>query len=190
MMRRRKIFSARRSFSVSANRSRFFPSFCVVYFRKSLCETKTRISTTGHTAWLALGGVSPPWVESVVEELLQTVGGLEDLGDLAVQLANHLVDGLLPRRVCVLSSHDGVEELSKGDLGHLQEAIRNLGGRGTAERAEVVNGNQYFSSEKASLPQTPCLDWKTTFTEELGFKRCCVKRPQCCHQNTNSAKIK
>lgn len=141
----------------------FFSQFLRCLFRKSFCETKTRISTTGHTAWLALGGVSPPWVESVVEELLQTVGGLEDLGDLAVQLANHLVDGLLPRRVCVLSSHDGVEELSKGDLGHLQEAIRNLGGRGRAERAEVVNGNQYFSSEKANLPQTPCLDWKTSW---------------------------
>lgn len=76
--------------------------------------------------WLAFGGVSPPSLQSVVEELLQTVGGLEDLGDLAVQLADHLVDGLLPRRVCVLSSHDGVEELSKSHLGHLQEPIRNL----------------------------------------------------------------
>lgn len=150
--RRRQIFSARRSFSLSANRSRFFSQFLRFLFRKSLRETKTRISTTGHTVWLALGGVSPPWVESVVEKLLQTVGGLEDLGDLAVQLANHLVDGLLPRWVCVLSSHNGVEELSKGHLGYLQEAIRNLGGRGTAERAKVVNGNQYFSSEKANLP--------------------------------------
>lgn len=124
MRRRRQIFSARRSFSVSATRLPF-SQFCVL-FLKSGREPKTRISTTRATAWLALGGVSPPSLESVVEELLQTVGGLEDLGDLAVQLADHLVDGLLPRWVCVLSSHDGVEELSKSHLGHLQEPIRNL----------------------------------------------------------------
>ena len=78
------------------------------------------------SAWLARVGVSPRSLESVVEELLQAVGGLEDLGDVAVQLADHLVDGLLPRWVCVLSSHDGVEELSKSHLGHLQEPVRNL----------------------------------------------------------------
>lgn len=61
-----------------------------------------------------------------MEELLQTVGGFEHLGDLAVQLADHLVDGLLPGRVGVLPGHDGVEELAEGHLSHLQEPIGNL----------------------------------------------------------------
>lgn len=61
-----------------------------------------------------------------MEKLLQTVGGLEDLGNLAIQFADDLVDGLFPRGVHVFASHDGVEELPQGDLGHLQEAIGDL----------------------------------------------------------------
>lgn len=61
-----------------------------------------------------------------MEEFLQTVGGFEDLGNLAVELADHLVDGLLPGRVCILTRHNGIEELAKSHLGHLQKPIGNL----------------------------------------------------------------
>ena len=57
---------------------------------------------------------------------METVGGLEDLGDLAVQFADDLVDGLLPGWVYVFAGHDGVEELSQCDFCHLQEAFRDL----------------------------------------------------------------
>lgn len=57
---------------------------------------------------------------------MQTVGGFEDLRNLAVKLADHLVDGLLPGWVRILSSHDGVEELAECHLGDLQKSIGNL----------------------------------------------------------------
>lgn len=60
---------------------------------------------------------------------METVGGLEDLGDLAIQFADDLVDGLFPRGVHVFAGHDGVEELPQRDLGHLQEAIGDLEAR-------------------------------------------------------------
>lgn len=59
---------------------------------------------------------------------MKTVGGLEHLGNLAVQFANHFVDGLLPRRVGIFTGHDGVEKLSQSHLGYLEKAIRNLDG--------------------------------------------------------------
>lgn len=57
---------------------------------------------------------------------METVRGLKDLRDLAVQFADDLVDGLLPGRVHVFAGHDGIEELSQCDLCHLQETIRDL----------------------------------------------------------------
>lgn len=59
---------------------------------------------------------------------METVGGLEDFRDLAVEFADNLVDGLLPGRVQVFAGHDGIEEFSQCDFSHLQEAIRDLHG--------------------------------------------------------------
>jgi len=75
-----------------------------------------------------------------VEELLEAVGGFENLRNLAVQFANHLVDGLLPGWVRILSGNDGVEELSKSHLGYLQKSIRNLKekkGNGQREKRNI-----------------------------------------------------
>lgn len=61
-----------------------------------------------------------------MEEFLETIGGLEDLGNVTVQFADHFVDGLLPGWVGVLPGYNGVEELPERHLGHLQESIGNL----------------------------------------------------------------
>lgn len=57
---------------------------------------------------------------------METVGGFENLRNLAVQFTDDFVDGLLPRRIHVFTGHDGVEELSERDLGDLQKAVRHL----------------------------------------------------------------
>lgn len=57
---------------------------------------------------------------------METVGGLENFGNLAVQFTDDFVDGLLPGGVHVFTGHDGVEELSERDLGDLQEAVGHL----------------------------------------------------------------
>lgn len=61
-----------------------------------------------------------------MEQLLQTVGRLEDIGHLAVQFADDLVDGLLPRRLAVLAQRNGNVEFSERDLGNFHEAVGDL----------------------------------------------------------------
>lgn len=57
---------------------------------------------------------------------LQIRGCLEFFWDVAVQFADHLVNGFFPRRVQILGAGDGVVELVQGDLSHLQESVWNL----------------------------------------------------------------
>lgn len=130
---------------------------------------KTRISTSGQTAWLLappdiLGAFPPPLHRSVVEKFLQTIGRLEDLRDFTVQLANNFVDGLLPWWVCILSSHDGNKELSKSYLGYLKELIRYLCRR-TTKKTQTINDEEQINTPKKCkstriLNQTRFLDWK------------------------------
>lgn len=147
-----QILSIQRSFSVSANRFSFFPSYFCILFLMSCRGLKTRISTRGQTAWLlvspdTLGASPPPLHPSVVEKFLQTIGRLEDLRDFTVQLANNFVDGLLPWWVCILSSHDSNKELSKSYLGYLQEPIRYLCRR-TTKKTQTVNDEEQINIQK------------------------------------------
>lgn len=127
------------------------PQVCIL-FLMSHRGLRTRISTRGQTAWLLvppdiLGALPPPLHQSVVEEFLQTIGRLEDLRDFTVQLANNFVDGLLPWRVCILSSHDGVKELSKSYLGYLQEPIWYLCRR-TTKKTQTINDEGQINVQK------------------------------------------
>lgn len=47
----------------------------------------------------------------LVKEFLQAVRGFENLRDLTIQLADDLVDGLLPGRVYIFARNDGIEKL-------------------------------------------------------------------------------
>lgn len=50
---------------------------------------------------------------------LQIRGGLEFFGDVAVQFADHLVNGFFPRGVRILGVGDGVVKLVQGDFSNL-----------------------------------------------------------------------
>lgn len=67
---------------------------------------------------------------------LQIRGCLEFFRDVAVQFADHLVDGFFPRGVRILGVGDGVVKLVQGDLSHLQESVGNLW-NGEEERGEL-----------------------------------------------------
>lgn len=57
---------------------------------------------------------------------LQIRGCLEFFGDVAVQFADHLVNGFFPRGVRILGVSDGVVKLMQGDFSNLQESVWNL----------------------------------------------------------------
>lgn len=57
---------------------------------------------------------------------LQIRGCLEFFRDVAVQFADHLVNGFFPRGVRILGVGDGVVKLVQGDFCNLQESVWNL----------------------------------------------------------------
>lgn len=106
---------------------------------------------------------------------LQIRGCLELFRDVAVQFADHLVDGFFPRGVRILGVGDGVVKLVQGDLSHLQESVWNLwnreegGGGWTVLLSEInlinilliVSRHSTCESVRSLLSQSKTYEMKT-----------------------------